>query len=250
VRVPVGIDPGFDYAPGRSLGDGRQPPDVPRTPPSLVGQVERATQTVIEKTMDLPASVAAHTTEQVLALDRATAAMDAGFAHWMRDVVQEAKPRNRSYIVGALTGELVEQLAARQIEPMTAAILVRDAELLHALRDAKVAASVQTPRALTPTELERLPSMIRSPRAVLLELARNRLLYVVGAQRREAAKVAIAIDYRIKTEEGREVVNSFRTAGLVDLADLRGEIKAGRLVLLRGPPQPFPLETTAQLEEA
>jgi hypothetical protein len=68
----------------------------------------------------------------------------------------------------------------------------------------------KTARALTADEFARLPALLR------------------------AAKVVIAIDYRLKTDTGREIVHSFRTASLVDLDDLRKDVRAGLLIVLEG----------------
>lgn len=234
VQTPQGVDPGFGYAPGRSLGGGPIPP-IPGTPPSLAVQIERATQHALETSARLPALAAAESADRVLSTPRATAAMDAGYAAWQVAVMATRRSRNLTYLVGALDAELVDALQGIGIEPLTASIVARDVEVLHALRDAKAAASVAIARALTAEELMHLPAMLRAPRAVLLDVERHDLLYVVDAStRRETAKVVVALNYRLKTDVGRQVVNSFRTAGLVDLIDLRAAVDRGEIKLLSG----------------
>lgn len=216
VRTPSGIDPGFAYAPGKSL--------------------ERATQAALEKTARLPARAAAQSAEQLLALEETQAALDAGYAEWQAAVVAERQARNLSYAVGSIDPPTTAALQDAGVEPLTSVIVARDVEILHALRDTKQALSaIAMPRALSVLELARLPHLLRAPAAVLLDPADQVLLYVATAStRRGSAKVVVALNYRLKMEEGRELVNSFRTASLIDLADVRAAVKRGELRLLSG----------------
>jgi len=237
VWVPKGIDPGFDYAPGRSRTISLPPGDGPRTPPSLSGQLELAAQTAIEKTARLPAQAAAQSVEQLLSLERATTAVDAGYAQWQSEVMALRQARNHTYMVGAIEPDIVTSMATEGIEPLTSAIVARDREILHALRDAKsvISSITATQRAVAADELARLPKLLRESVAILLDTTDEALLYIVNAsERREAAKIIVAVNYRLKMETGRAVTNSFRTASLIDLADIRAEVAAGRLKLLRG----------------
>jgi hypothetical protein len=208
---------------------------VPRTPPSLARPLERATQHALDTTTRLPAVPAAQTVEQLLAVPRAAAALDEGYAAWQAAVMAARQSRNLTYVVGALDSEVLGALLTSGIEPVTAAIVVRDVEVLHALRDAKAIASTTIARSLTSDELARLPALLRSPSAVLLDVERHDLLYVVDASsRRETGKVVVALNYRLKTDAGKQIVNSFRTASLVDLENLEKDVAVGKLVLLRG----------------
>lgn len=73
VRVPKGIDPGFDYAPGRSI-DGA--PRVPDTPASLAGTLERTTRFALEKAAQLPQELAAQYIEELRGLPRVNAMIE------------------------------------------------------------------------------------------------------------------------------------------------------------------------------
>lgn len=233
VRTPRGIDPGFAYAPGRSLGGGAMPP-IPRTPPSLAGQLEQTAQHVLATASRLPAIEAARSASQILALPRAAAAIDDGYAAWQSELMLTRQPQNFAYMVGAIDDQVLAPLAALSVEPSTAPILARDVEVLHTVRDAKALDSLITARAVTAAELSHLPAMLRTYRAVLLQVHDRRLIYVVDAQRRDVVKIAVAIDYRLKLQGGRQQVNSFRSAGLVDLVDIRAAVNAGDLRLLLG----------------
>ncbi len=198
--------------------------------------MERTAQTALEKTARLPALPAAHSAEQLLALPRARAAIDAGYAQWQREVMALRQARNRAYVVGALDTDTVSALQTAGVEPLTSAIVARDVEVLHALRDSKSALSViATPRALSAEELVRLPQLLRAPVAVLLDQVDQTVLYIAPASaRRETAKVVVALNYRLKTQSGKDITNSFRTASLIDLVDLRAAVNRGELKILSG----------------
>lgn len=235
VQTPKGVDPGFGYPPGRSL-EGAPPPGAPRTPPSMAQLMERTAQTALEKTAKLPALPAAQSAEQLLALPRARAAIDAGYAQWQKEILALRQARNRAYVVGSLDTNTVGSLQAAGIEPVTSAIVARDAEVLHALRDSKSALkAIATPRALAADELVRLPQLLREPVAILLDQVDQAVLYIAPAStRRETAKVVVALNYRLKTDAGKDVTNSFRTASLIDLVDLRAAVNRGELKILSG----------------
>ncbi|MEI7036444.1 phage minor head protein [Fulvimonas yonginensis] len=216
VQTPAGVDPGFGYAPGRSA-------------------YEQLAQGVVTKAAELPATTAAKALAPILALPRAQQALDAAYGAWQAEVLTTRQARNLTVPVGALDQELVQRMTAEGLEPATAPIVARDVEVLHALRDAKSTTPSGKPVALTPDELAHLPNLLASPKAVLLDRADGTLLYVVDASdRREAGKVVVAINYRLKTETGKRLVNSFRTASLLDLVDVEAGVKSGELVLLRG----------------
>lgn len=217
VQTPAGVDPGFGYAPGRSA-------------------YEQLAQDTVAKAATLPAEVSARALSPILARPTALRALDTGYAEWQRHVLAERRATNATVPVGALDADLVKQMTAAGIEPATAPILARDVEVLHALRDTKPATSaVGKPIALQPDELAHLPSMLASPRAVLLDRVAGVLFYLVDASdRREAGKVIVAINYRLKTAAGKQLANAFRTASLIDLADVRADMAAGRLELLTG----------------
>ena len=125
VQTPQGIDPGFGYAPGRSLVGGPTTP-IPDTPPSLARQLERTAQHALQSTTRLPAAQAAQSAEQMLALPRVSATLDEGYAVWQIEVAANRSPRNLAYIVGAMDGETIAALRTAGTEPVTAAIAARD----------------------------------------------------------------------------------------------------------------------------
>ena len=130
----------------------------------------------------------------------------------------------------------MQALIDRGVEPATAEILVRDAELAHAMRDAKQAAQTAAgkPKAPTREELLRLPAMLSDAQAVLYDAETNTLLYVYPSAPRDAAKVVVAVDYRLKTASGKVKTNSVRTVSLSDFLSLQKDLDSGVLELLQG----------------
>lgn len=76
VQTPRGVDPGFGYAPGRSV-DGYPPPRLPETPPSLAATFERTTLTALEKAAQLPDELAAQYLAELRSIPRVRAAIEA-----------------------------------------------------------------------------------------------------------------------------------------------------------------------------
>lgn len=217
VETPAGVDPGFGYAPGRSA-------------------YEQLAQGVLTKAEQLPADVAAKALEPVMQRPLMQQALDDGYAKFQRQVLEAGQGRNLTVSVGTLDRELVQKMADVGLEPSTAPIVARDKEILHALREGKPTVSAAGKAiALLPEELEQLPALLASPQAVLLDRADNVLLYVVDASTRRAlGKIVVAIDYRLKTADGKQQANAFVTASLIDAVDVRKEVDAGTLTLLRG----------------
>lgn len=216
VEVPAGVDPGFGYVPGKS-------------------SFERLVQDALSKTTQLPALAASDSAGEALGLASARAAVDDGYRAFQAQVLADHQIGNTAYVVGALEPDVVAALRTKGIEPATAAIVARDAEIIHALRAAK---SATTPGGLalglTPDELASLPSLLRDRRAVLLDPDSRTLLYVYDAQRREAGKVVVVVNYRLKTPAGKDTVNAFRTASHISLIDIQAQVDNGTLLLLEG----------------
>jgi len=216
VETPAGVDPGFGYAPGRSA-------------------FEQLAQRALDKTAALPALEAADAAQEMLALSRVQQSVRDGFEAFVNGL-DLARLANASYAVGALDREIVQALIDRGVEPATAEILVRDAELAHVLRESKQAARTVSgqPKAPALDELKQLPTMLADPQAVLFDRAHDALLYVYPSAPRDAAKVVVAVDYRLKTAQGNVTTNSVRTMSLADFSALQKDLDSGVLELLQG----------------
>jgi len=214
VRVPAGVDPGFAYTPGR----------------------DAFTQLLLQalgKTAAFPAAYAARSATATLARPRALEAIKSGFKDFVAGILLDRLARGRRFTVGSLSPTTVTALGEAGIMPQTAAIVARDADILHALRDVKSARQTAggRPKALTAAELQQIPGILAQPQAVLLDAAANVLIYVFPAERRAAGKLVVRVDYRL---EGKERVNLFRTASLIDYADLQSQVTSGELRLVEG----------------
>lgn len=207
VETPAGVDPGFGYAPGASaFGD----------------QVAEA----LTKTAQLPATWAAESAAQTLARGTATDALDARFGEWFDQVMADPLPRGRVMTVGAISPAAVDGLVNAGIEPATAAIVVRDVDLLHAQRAAKVAPVLSS-------VLRELPKLLRDPQAVMVDPRNQSLLYVFDAAD-GTGKVAVRVNYRLKGSPEGDVVNVVRTASMVEARTLQGSAKSGETVVVDG----------------
>ncbi|HIE2492721.1 TPA: phage minor head protein [Pseudomonas aeruginosa] len=214
VEVPEGIDPGWDYAPGRS-------------------SFEQLVQGALQKTTPLPPEPAAKLNQQLLQNRAVATAVQADWERWLDSVANDPVRRGRRVHVGTLSPQTVEGMSAAGVEASTAVISVGDGDILHALRDAKAVATTTAgaPKALTISELAGLPQILAQPQAVLLDAGASTLLYVLAAERREAAKVVVLVNYRLK---GEERTNAVRTASLIDWQNVRKDVNNGTLVLLEG----------------
>src|SRR5690606_33214780 len=137
------------------------------TPPALQQQLVQSAQNVLRKSIRLPASAAASALRDVFAMQRARDALQAGYAAFQADAIASGTGGGARIIAGLLDEPLVEAMAARGITPATAAIAVRDAELLQSIAagaDAAVTA--------------RLPVYLQAPQAVLWDARTAELVYV------------------------------------------------------------------------
>lgn len=221
VQTPIGVDPGFGYAPGRfgapalSLGPG---------PGEIIGIIERTAQQALEKAARLPVEAAARSAAEFLALPRVSGAVNSGYARWQAAAVASAQVRNASYAVGAIEPALVESLASAGIVPETAVILARDAQVLQALGNAA--------SGLPAAQLARLPALLREPVAVVLDADAGALLYIVKTAGRSRA--VVAVNYRLAASDTKAAANTFASATAADLPAVRAGVTAGRLRLLQG----------------
>ncbi|AQZ95555.1 phage minor head protein [Halopseudomonas phragmitis] len=214
VSVPDGIDPGWDYAPGRSA-------------------FEQQVQHVLEKVPELPAELGAVMSRELVVYPAVQQALASDWRRMLDDVVADGKPRGRQLVVGALSPQVVSGMQAAGVVAVTAAITMNDASMLHTLRGAKAAAvtAAGKPKALDVDELAQLPAVLAAPQAVLLDVAANTLLYVFPAERRDAGKLVVLVNYRLK---GDERTNSVRSGSLIDWQNVRKDVDNGALVLLEG----------------
>jgi len=156
----------------------------------------------------------------------------AEFRTWAATVIDAGKASNNYRVVGALKPEVLARLGELGVRPQTAALTLRDAELLHLARDTKAARGW----ALSQEGLLSLPQSLANAEAVLWDTEDPALIYVFpDAPGSQLAKVVIRVDYAQQTrdKQGREklVRNAVRTAGLAEKGDLAN---SGRYQVLMG----------------
>ena len=169
--APLGIDKGFDYAPGANATTPLQ---------TLVDQ----------KLLDLAAPIGAamaQTLQPALALERQLA--------WttMVDRVADTKLATGEVLLATVVQPpVVAALANNGVELDNAAIWLRDSELLHALRDAKSVRGTGLPQDVW----RRLPELLATARTYL-DTADTALVYELDLGPR-VGKVVVRVNYNAK----------------------------------------------------
>lgn len=220
VETPAGVDPGFGYQPGAA---------------SFGSQVAQALTT----TAQMPATWAAESAAQTLAVPSAADAVDAQFEQWFADVLADPLPRGRAMTIGAMSPDIVAALQKAGLEPATAAIVVRDADVLQALNATRSAPVIDgiPAKPFSPQQIQQLPALLRNPRAVLVQPDQRALLYVTYASMPGEALQVLRVSFPA-TKEASGLVNLLRTASLATEADLQAQTDAGQLSLVDGSMDP------------
>jgi hypothetical protein len=194
--APVGIDKGWDYAPGANAA----------TP----------LQDLIDAKLiklDAPIGAAMYQAlapvllaEKVLAFG---AFVDTALSTW---------PSGRNMVVGALLPRWVSAAQKEGIIPITAEIMVRDQDVIHAFRSSKVS---QVPL----DWFKQLPLHLQNPQAVVLDTTHAQpaflLVYEAGPQ---AKKLVVQINYQVKKAGTFNVVD---TGKIVDTQGISGRLGKG-----------------------
>lgn len=190
---PVGIDKGFGYAPGANAA----------TP--LREMVE-------QKLFRLDAPTGAAMWESLkpaLALEQRLA---------MTEMVDAAattmRPAGNAALAHVVAPATVADLAARNLPLVSADIWLRDAELIHALRDTKAGRSA----ALSLQDWRDLPALMERA-VVYLDTHDSALVYVFDAQE-GTGKVVVRVNYISKVQIGGKrdklASNFVRTGGVIE----------------------------------
>ncbi|HCT25285.1 MAG TPA: hypothetical protein DIW85_03620 [Stenotrophomonas sp.] len=212
VETPVGVDPGFGYAPGRSLDGWPNRRGGPQTPPALGSGIEEALQGALRKNVRLPATPAARTAAQVLERPRALDAIQAGLTEW-RAAASAGRTHAGQYLVGALQASAVDALQGKAAELGSAAIAIETADVLD-----------KVPQAHFP----QLASAMRSPFALLYDAAASIVRFVLQGDRRQR----LVVDVRIQPNAA--MPNLIQDATMVPSANLQRLVEGGGWQLIQG----------------
>ncbi len=213
--APVGIDKGWDYAPGASVAD-----DIK----ALNGKLPR-----------LPAQIGARLFERNLVQN--VGDLNAQFAEFV-DEALTTYVQQRVMIIGALKPKWVDAAAKRGVRVESAEIAVADKAVQHTFRGTphvKVSSTRQRDRLakVNPLDLDwykALPGHLRDPRAVLLDPTQKEpvflLIYdVPGSQ----AKLVVEVyTYLAKT---KDVLNTVQSGRMIHQADILNDIRRGVVVI-------------------
>jgi hypothetical protein len=194
--APAGIDKGWAYAPGAMRAD-------------------EIRAMVAEKLTHLPAPIGAGFGASLPA-----DAIASGFAIFFdKAYANRDKPEGKWMVAGALRPKWVQKATEAGVAPVTAEIAVRDRDISHAYRDAKI-------NPLPVSWFRDLPAHLRKPRAVILDTVKAdepAFLLIYDAPDKTKALV-IRINYNIKKAG---TMNLVRTGQTVDIEVIKNNIGKG-----------------------
>lgn len=178
VNVPKGIDPGFERIPGQNRAD---------MPSKLL----------LDKATAVPPKLAAKMVGGVLATPAVKRLLDAEIATMVDTVVDEKLSRGVSKSVGVIPAPVIEALEAKGLAPETAVITLRDADIMHAIRDSK-------DDVLPMAFWHNLATHLVNPEAVLLDTSKSEpvLLYVINLGAKKG-KAILRMDYLVKLKNAQ-----------------------------------------------
>jgi hypothetical protein len=223
VQVPDGIDPGFDYNPGKMW---RQP-----VGPAEVAPLARDLSPVTGRDVATPAGTipavpvtdvgpvivdegAPERTHPISRPSARTAPIRQTTNTWLNDQIRTQKADGTMRIVGRLPDAVHTDAGAPR------EILVTSRVIAHLMRETKQTAGKAIPLA----DIEHLQAHLARPDAVFRQKGGN-LLFVwrsSGLRLGLFAKVAVALNAKLSKGRDPLTTNIVRTAGVVDEGTLRG----------------------------
>lgn len=206
-QAPVGIDKGWNYAPGANANRPMQ-------------------DFIDQKLINLSAPVGASMYQALLPVIRAE--RDAAYKTFITDVLADPVKRGRRAIIGAIDPGIVRWLdQAKGIVPASAEIAVQDALIVGK----KATRHADAGNALSEEEWTALPALLEHPGQVLFDTRSGNLIYVIASDDAAVGKLAVEFDYVPKRHKGAVnlLVSAFRV-----LADtIAGDIKSGVLQIVK-----------------
>ena len=195
--APVGIDKGWDYAPGANADT------------SLQALID-------DKLIKLDSPIGAAMYEALaptLLAEKVQA-----FGAFVDSALADMRPRGKNMVVGALLPQWVNAARRAWIMPATAEIMVRDQDVIHTFRDAKVSP-------LPLAWFKQLPAHLQNPQAVVLDTTHATpaylLVYDVGPQ---AKKLVVQVNYQVRKAGTFNVLDTGR---VLDSQQIAGKLGHG-----------------------
>lgn len=190
-QAPVGIDRGFDYAPGANA-------------------LRPMKDFIDAKLINLAAPVGAAMNQALAPVLKAERA--AAYQAFLGDVLADPVKRGRLAVIGAIDPATLRWLEqTRQIMPSSAAIAVEDSLIVGA----------KAGKSLSATEWGRLPALLENPEQILHDTRSGTLLYIGTASDPLVGKLAAEVDYQGKGKINRLV------SIMAQAATLAGDIIKG-----------------------
>lgn len=202
-KIPLGVDPGFNYPPG--------------------GRLANLDKFVTDKIIQAPADVGANWWQTMKPLQMP--AVTKAFQDFVIKTLSDGTSRGKSAVAGFAHPDDVTFLRAQGRTPVSAEIAVQDRLMVGRKADRHEGAG----DALTQAEWLALPIALAAPKAVLYDNETGNLLYVMDSQDdSNAQKLVVKMDFVPKKPKRK--INMARTAFKVDATALQGK----KYTLIRG----------------
>lgn len=200
--APVGIDKGWDYAPGAN------------TDTSFA-------EFISQKLINLDAPIGAAMWRELAPV--VAAERDLAWNAWLDEIFGDQVKRRRISVVGAISQDTLAWLAARPtpIIPASSEIAIEDAVIVGKKAVRHIAAG----DALTHDEWRTLPDLLDHPAQVLFDTRSSHLIYVLDTGDR-AAKITVEFDYRVRRtkELTNLIVSVFKTPDIAIEGEIKGKL--------------------------
>jgi hypothetical protein len=143
------------------------------------------------------------------------------YKHWVERILETWRGQNETKTVGFLHHHVLRALGGLGIAPEGAAIEIMDKDVLHLMRDGKA----NRRSAIHLESLFDLPTILESPKAILLDKRDHSLLYVFEVKGGpKLGKFVIHAGMRCKVysdgNRAKRAVNQLATAGMVSRINL------------------------------
>lgn len=200
-EVPIGVDPGFGYNPGKVAVD------------------LHAARVAASKWVSAPPELAAAASAESVKYMLPSLTQD--FGEWVGKVTDSGRTIGDRRVIGAIRQEALDFLAAKGTPPLSGAITIEDRSLMHIRSDRHVQGTAKRgPVAPSITDLMRLPELMAGPEKILWDKAKGNLLYVFEPEGDpRAGKIAMEVNLASKGSAAK-FTNGIVHSSLVQPADL------------------------------
>ena len=188
--TPEGIDTGWDYN---------------------IGQAWLAPEDTLGKLLIAQPPQLAQQTDALI--KASSNKLQNAFKGWLAAVLVRDYTARQAVVVGYLFNAVVQSLRLINKPPVTASILLDQAQLRHIIRDAKGI------KQLPADVIAAIPQLLGSPQAVLIELATGDLVYLLNAEADKGYKLFVKVNFSRKGEQ----FNSVRSGGVIPVSALRNQ---------------------------